>query len=1083
MGAVEEFVRSRQNIWVFMQAVFNDAKVLDARDWTIHAGIGKYLNQPRPPFGIADTARATALGVVARYALGILRPPAARADTDGSVTGFRFPTGPDDTSLPVDLIPAFLVGRRADLVWDDAAELLACEFPYTAVDTALGRSTRAKVYGSDLGSVKPPADSADTGFFDTGDQFVATAAVRATYDASASGQPYYAKWRAQSPSAAKDRVFDFDHLSDAYLRLNFQAYDLQKGGLHLYLSVGPITALCKLSFDAQGRLGYEVIFSHHLPSVGDLFQLVNAYIRDQRAQNQKVLGNAQFVYALEGADASPKFASGEVQVPASGGYGLHVLEHVVDPQRVVQAAASLPVTMLDQEHSAFRQIDWLKEMVRLRFSDPWVWFWKNAGVQMFYGLDRERLFLADLRDATKKAVGPLKGTLETFLQRAQAEPNLYLVRRGSKYGTERRVIGSDDAFVYFYNNKARLVTRLPMFAFWADVNASQVISEVYENTRGMLPFIKAVTWGGAAVMGWGIIGTEELVNGARQYLGNYVRNKLASAALEELLAKTFKALRERLSANLIFPILELFGIKTLMSAVGGTKIYAFIKGVVEGFTEQAFHTMMSRWVSFFQLEPASYRAIKMMWKLEAIIRWVDEKMSALKDFVTEEVAAVLANRFAAVVVEVGTGFIGLLHAMYYLDYDRARPLLELYAELTGEPVPSQADWDQLRHQQFLQTFTYWEQAVKEEGQEIAELYATTQKYVERARWVAKGVEFTVIAQVASAGGLPRMALMLLKSAAKTTVKFVRTRPGQVAVAGFTGAMLMSDSFRDEVLSFLGVFRDAAEFIAAPAKASLSYALSSEDRLERFGQLMGLIGASLLVSGVVIKREDAWRERWAKAKESKAGKAKLVGTYVKKQLLAQLNVNPMLPALKLALFHYVDLIEQVVTTSRQSFADLEDKIENILLGDPRYRDIIEVDEGLTLPKVVEILKVVDEILMGWLDHLATIPGLGARIGAIAAKLKSFAPSQMPTFEDIRDGKMDQEEFLREAFLFVVLSHLQGALSWLTQALDAMLRPVNPKDQHAVSVAMILETLGFNLQEADALEILDRNFDKIFQDAPA
>jgi hypothetical protein len=69
------------------------------------------------------------------------------------------------------------------------------------------------------------------------------------------------------------------------------------------------------------------------------------------------------------------------------------------------------------------------------------------------------------------------------------------------------------------------------------------------------------------------------------------------------------------------------------------------------------------------------------------------------------------------------------------------------------------------------------------------------------------------------------------------------------------------------------------------------------------------------------------------------------------------------------------------------------------------------------------------------------------------------------------------------MFVVLSHLQGGLSWLSHSLESLLTPVNPKDPNPVSVAFVLEALGFNLQEADAMEMLDRNFDQVFEEAGA
>jgi hypothetical protein len=77
-------------------------------------------------------------------------------------------------------------------------------------------------------------------------------------------------------------------------------------------------------------------------------------------------------------------------------------------------------------------------------------------------------------------------------------------------------------------------------------------------------------------------------------------------------------------------------------------------------------------------------------------------------------------------------------------------------------------------------------------------------------------------------------------------------------------------------------------------------------------------------------------------------------------------------------------------------------------------------------------------------------------------------------------MSEMEWVREAFMFVALSHLHGALSQLSHALKEMSAPVNPGDPTPVSVAMVLQTLGFNLQDADADAVLDRDFDQVFEE---
>ena len=124
-----------------------------------------------------------------------------------------------------------------------------------------------------------------------------------------------------------------------------------------------------------------------------------------------------------------------------------------------------------------------------------------------------------------------------------------------------------------------------------------------------------------------------------------------------------------------------------------------------------------------------------------------------------------------------------------------------------------------------------------------------------------------------------------------------------------------------------------------------------------------------------------------------------------------------------------------------------------------------------------------MLLKWLKQLAAVPGLTAQISHIADTLEKISPSQLPSLDKIRDGSMDQEDWLREALMYIMLTHLQGGLNLLVKSLESMLKPVNPEDKNPVSVGFVLQTLGFNLQEGDALAALDRNFDNAFQEQAA
>jgi hypothetical protein len=393
-------------------------------------------------------------------------------------------------------------------------------------------------------------------------------------------------------------------------------------------------------------------------------------------------------------------------------------------------------------------------------------------------------------------------------------------------------------------------------------------------------------------------------------------------------------------------------------------------------------------------------------------------------------------------------------------------MLEMYSELAGERVPDQAQWNRIRHRHFVEAFHHWERVIKDEAKDVKEIYDDVQTYIRVSIWVVRGVWVAVIADVLTAGGLVPLMIMALRGIANGAVAIGKSKVGTAGAAGLVTMTILDDDFRKEVLEFL---RDHGSFISAPA----GFAWGSAPRMARFGQLLGIIVASVAISKGIVK-EAKWKDRWA------PGIGKAYKIIPKHLLVSQLQVNPLLPAIKLALFHYVQLVEQVILDSRQSFAELEQKIEDILLGDPKYRDIIEPDEGLTWPKLLEIVQVVEKMVADWLKRLAQVPGLSDRIGEIAERLEHLAPDRMPTIEDIRDGKMEETEWLREAFMFIILSHLHGGLNYVSRALHEMVQPVNPKASTPVSVSLLLQTLGFNLQDAEAQELLDRNFDQVFEE---
>jgi hypothetical protein len=324
-------------------------------------------------------------------------------------------------------------------------------------------------------------------------------------------------------------------------------------------------------------------------------------------------------------------------------------------------------------------------------------------------------------------------------------------------------------------------------------------------------------------------------------------------------------------------------------------------------------------------------------------------------------------------------------------------------------------------------------------------------------------------------------LLSLKKVATKVGAIVTTKPGKIATAGagtvaaggFVAALLLSDDFAKDVAEFAGGFGKAAGALGSGAAATADFTWATPERMQRFGQILGVVVASVVISRAVIKKGE-WANRW---KQSKGAKG-IATFWGKETLRQQFNINPLLPGLKLVLFHYVEMVQEVVTDSGTAWDDFQDKAAAILLGenDPTLAGIVEEDKGITLPKLIDIMKLADALLLKWLKQLAGTPGLTEEISVIAEKLKTFAPSQLPPLDELTN---DPAEWAREAIMYIVLTHLQGGLNMLIHSLQSMLDPINPKDTNPVSVGFVLQTLGFNLQEADAMEALDRNFDAAFE----
>lgn len=1046
-----------------MHAVFNEQKLLSADDWKIHIGFADYREQPAAPHDFKDKVRAKALGAESRYTIGVFDSPVtAHTDADGEAS-FVLPSRLDPTRTPMRTTPAYFFRRRADLILDDEAEMVRCAFPYTEVATELTTAYRSKVYNNYLINILPPQFESG-GFFDSGSNFTAMAGERATYSTLDPSQPYYPKWLVESPKKPADRKFGFDQLTDVYIKENFRRFELQKNIVYVYLRLAgdSVAALIQLDVDITRveAVTWKVFNAEGLPSFGDYFAIARDYIENiKKKKVMKLEAEAWFFYALDGTNEFLDLLTSD-DAPRKHTDTNAYFEQVVDPQFVVQSTRGRALNDLEDDKKNLGSRDWLKEMVRLRFSEPWVWFWNNTYQQMFYDIDRKELFLDELRTAELKAAGPLKQKLRGFREEAERDKKILLVRRGSEYGGDKRVIGSDSSYVYFYNNQRNLVTRQPMGVFWRNTNISMISSVIYKNTGGMIPICKVLCWGGVAVMGWGIFGTAELVQGFRQYVADRARGFL----LDEALYERFTQIRNRILLSVLNPVLALIPIDKSNSPTWRED--AFFRGFIFGYTHDAFVAMYHRWESFAALEPASYKAIKLLMKIEGILRQVDEKLSLIKDKISMRIGNLLLDRFVSSFVDAMQGMIGMVNNLYFLDYERVEEFLETYEDLTGKKGPNKNEWDKLRHKHMLQTFREYHVAIEKEATNVQEIYADVKKGIVILQRAVRLAETFLIVEVVSGGVLMAMIWHALAKGGKFALKAGKV----VGIAAIVGSAV-SSTFREELIE---VLKDFGKVTAKGGARVLSFTLGSTitpERMERLGQLIGQLWGGFTLNKAVFSKK-TWRENWDTSKSYK-------GFVTTNFLKSQLSVSPVLPIIKLALFNYVFLIEKVIKESKEHWKEFEAQVDLILDGDPEFADIIENDHQLTLTKILKIINAVDLMLTKWLKKLAEEPDLTLRIKLIADLLEKVSPSQLPTFQMLRDGTFPDGGWSREAVMFVVMSHLQASLRFFAKSIEDLHQPVDPKDDKSISVMYLLQLLGFQQGESKLQEVLDRNFDDIFE----
>jgi hypothetical protein len=433
-------------------------------------------------------------------------------------------------------------------------------------------------------------------------------------------------------------------------------------------------------------------------------------------------------------------------------------------------------------------------------------------------------------------------------------------------------------------------------------------------------------------------------------------------------------------------------------------------------------------------------------------------------------------------MEAATGVMGIVHNVYFLDYKTAKPMLEAFAELAGDDVPTETDWDRLRHLHLIEVAGQYRDGLRAEKKDLVELYGDIEDGVKVMQRAVQGATAAYILHVGTAGVLPKLFMYTLGRGTNLAWKAAKSTPGKI-VAGETAFALLfvyeaSPEFRKAVDEGL---RDLAELTLTPPVAAgawltavTNWALATPQRAERLGRLIGVLKGGSSLNRDVFGEEKPWREGW---KSPGAATRHIQASFVR----SSLKTSPVTTIVQLLTFHFVYVFEKSKPASVVAAMRLQDRIAAVLFVPEEEREIFGDRTDLTLGKLLLLLVEVEAVLRDWVKDMAQIPELTQHIVVLADTIKVMEPSKLPTFEQLREGD-DPGDWLCQAITFVALTHLHASLRRVIAALRTLEEPVNPKAERPVSVADLLKILGFQHSDAELGGALDRGFDDLVPPPP-
>lgn len=597
-------------------------------------------------------------------------------------------------------MPFLTEPRFADPIYDDIAELHACNFPWAREVGSMTEEFRRDLFERNLHEQKEmpqlPVD---------GRTWIKQLAQYCTYDSDGN---YYNKWKAGKPGPNRLQT---EKYLDA-LAANRQEIPLVKGKLYVAVLGKDLPGVL---YSIEHADGVAVRIEPHRMSKG-LVWMMPSYNQNQTREFDII-----FFATAEGV-------ANETMATRKGGYhvvaGDQASHEVIDPRKLV--AASLGEDQLQHLHLAEGdEWGWFTQLVSSVFPEAYYALdvaqaQNHPWVRQFGGIDRvreetNRFIEKSWQQAGSEDGKPLVAAARRIMRARMKDTRILLLPQGFPTSKSTRYVGSDGYYSFDRDIETGFVYVMPNVEYMGALAQGKFAADLYKDLAWLIPMMEGAAFLAAVAVGGGV------AMSARKF----VIRQATKRAAEEIVREAVKAVSPALVAIVADLLLELITKPVLAEyqKLGGGDVdhvvadievwQAFLHGFFDGYIVL---NLMGR-VAKVQdiLMPKEAKAVLLATKLYDLVQKFRGFLERIQGVLTDGAIAKLLKNLERTAVHLITGFGSLLALLYYLDPEDARPFLELFDD-DGKPPDTQAWTAEVQH-----FFTQVTAKLTEAGDEAASL--------------------------------------------------------------------------------------------------------------------------------------------------------------------------------------------------------------------------------------------------------------------------------------------------------------------------------------------------------------------------